>query len=155
MNLAVLQRMIALAAVALVAGVAVLALTGEAANDTESGPQQVPVAGDGGWYTALAGSRGAARDAERTTCALTLTARSLGVSHPVLPCGAKIFISYGGAEVLTEVIDTKLKRARPPVRADRGARATARYRRHAADPLALRDAVTTMRTARPCTWPCV
>ncbi len=109
MTLTLLQRTIALAAVALVAGVAVLALTGEAASDAEPGPQQVPVAGGGGWYTALAGSRGAARDAERTTCALTLTARSLGVSHPVLPCGAKIFISYGGAEVLTEVIDTKLK----------------------------------------------
>ena len=27
----------------------------------------------------------------------------------MLPCGAKIFISYSGAEVLTEVIDTKLK----------------------------------------------
>ena len=75
----------------------------------ETGPQQVPVAGGGGWYTALAGSRGAPRDAERTTCALTLTGRSLGVSHPVLPCGAKIYISYGGTEVLTEVIDTKLK----------------------------------------------
>ena len=69
----------------------------------------MPVAGGGGWYTALAGSRGAARDAERTTCARILTGRSLGVSHPVLPCGAKIYISYGGAEVLTEVIDTKLK----------------------------------------------
>ena len=33
----------------------------------------------------------------------------MGVSHPVLPCGAKIYISYGGAQVLTEVIDTKLK----------------------------------------------
>ena len=69
----------------------------------------MPVAGAAGWYTALAGSRGAPRDAERTTCARILTARSLGVSHPVLPCGAKIFISYSGAEVLTEVIDTKLK----------------------------------------------
>ena len=107
MTLSVLQRTIALAAVALVAAVAVLALTGRAAVD-EAGPQQVPVAG-GGWYTALAGSRGAARDAERTTCARILTGRSLGVSHPVLPCGAKIFISYGGAEVLTEVIDRKLK----------------------------------------------
>ena len=27
----------------------------------------------------------------------------------MLPCGAKIYIGYGGAEVLTEVIDTKLK----------------------------------------------
>lgn len=111
MTLGVLQRTIALAAVALVSGVAVLALTGSAADEgDQAGPQQVPVAG-GGWYTALAGSRGAPRDAERTTCAWTLTVRSLGVSHPVLPCGAKIFISYGGAEVLTEVIDTKLKQA--------------------------------------------
>jgi hypothetical protein len=109
-TLNMLQRTIALAAVALVAGVAVLALTGRAADESDTtGPEQVPVAGGGGWYTALAGSRGAARDAERTTCALTLTGRSLGVSHPVLPCGAKIYISYGGAQVLTEVIDTKLK----------------------------------------------
>jgi hypothetical protein len=109
-TLSVIQRTVALAAVALVAAVAVLALTGGAAGDgDETGPQQVPVAGGGGWYTALAGSRGAARDAERTTCARILTGRSLGVSHPVLPCGAKIFIRYEGAEVLTEVIDTRLK----------------------------------------------
>ena len=110
MTLSVLQRTIALAAVALVSAVGVLALTGEATDQgDEAAPQQVPVAGGGGWYTALAGSRGAARDAERTTCARILTGRSLGVTHPVLPCGAKIFISYSGAEVLTEVIDTKLK----------------------------------------------
>ena len=29
----------------------------------------------------------------------------------MLPCGAKIFISYRGTEVLTEVIDTRLKRS--------------------------------------------
>jgi hypothetical protein len=110
-TLSVLQRTIALAAVALVAAVAVLALTGRARDDNDdgTGPEQVPVAASGGWYTALAGSRGAARDAERTTCALVLTGRSLGVSHPTLPCGVKIFISYGGSEVLTEVIDSKLK----------------------------------------------
>ena len=110
MTLNILQRTIALAAVALISAVAVLALTGRAADKgAEVGPQQVPVAGGGGWYTALAGSRGGARDAERTACGLILTGRSLGVSHPVLPCGAKIYVSYGGAEVLTEVIDTKLK----------------------------------------------
>jgi hypothetical protein len=70
----------------------------------------VTVAGGDGWYTALAGSRGAPRDAERTSCRSILTNRSLGVSHPVLPCGAKLFISFGGTEVLTEVIDRKLKR---------------------------------------------
>jgi hypothetical protein len=109
-TLNILQRTIALAAVALVSAVAVLALTGRAADTSDgAGPQQVPVAGGGGWYTALAGSRGGAHDAERTACGLILTGRSLGVSHPVLPCGAKIYVSYGGAEVLTEVIDTKLK----------------------------------------------
>ena len=111
MSLSVLQRSVALAAVALLAALAALALTsgrGEATR-ASTGPRPVPTA-DGGWYTALAGSRGAPRDAERTTCRQVLTGRSLGVSHPVLPCGAKLFISYGGAEVLTEVIDSRLKK---------------------------------------------
>jgi len=111
-SLSVLQRTIALAAVALVAVVAALALA-RAGNEDETGlgdAQQVTVA-ETGWYTALAGSRGAARDAERTTCRRILTGRSLGVSHPVLPCGAKIFISYGGTEVLTEVIDSRMQRS--------------------------------------------
>ena len=111
MSLSVLQRTIALAAVALVAVVAALALA-RAGNDEErSGDAQQVTVAETGWYTALAGSRGAARDAERTTCRRILTGRSLGVSHPVLPCGAKIFISYGGTEVLTEVIDAQMKRS--------------------------------------------
>jgi len=48
-------------------------------------------------------------DAERTGCGLILTSRSLGVTHPVLPCGARILIRYGGETVLTEVIDNQLK----------------------------------------------
>jgi hypothetical protein len=63
----------------------------------------------GGWFTALAGSRGPVGDAERTPCNLILTDRSLGVTHSVLPCGAKIVIRFGNRRVLTEVIDTKLK----------------------------------------------
>ena len=110
MSLGVLQRTLALAAVALLAALAALALSGRGeATQTSSGPRPVPTA-DGGWYTALAGSRGAPRDAERTTCGQVLTGRSLGVSHPVLPCGAKLFIAYGDAEVLTEVIDGRLKK---------------------------------------------
>ena len=37
-----------------------------------------------------------------------LTGRSLGVTHPVLPCGAKVLVRYGGDTVLTEVIDNEL-----------------------------------------------
>jgi hypothetical protein len=111
MMLAVVQRTVALAAVALLAGVGALALT----NDGESGDGgqealEGITAAETGWYSALAGSRGAARDAERTTCRRILTPRSLGVTHAVLPCGAKIVIAYGGTEVLTEVIDNRMKR---------------------------------------------
>ncbi len=107
-----LQRVVALAAVALVAGLGALALasTGKDAAALETGPRPVPVL-DGGWYTALAGSRGATEPGTRTTCRTILTGRSLGVSHPVLPCGAKIYLSYGGTEVLTEVIDNRMGKA--------------------------------------------
>ena len=109
MTPAVIQRVVVLAAVALLAGVGAVAL---AARDdrtaTASQLRAVPTP-DGGWYTALAASRGPAGDAERTTCRLVLSGRSLGVTHPTLPCRAKIFVSYDGTQLLTEVIDTRLK----------------------------------------------
>jgi hypothetical protein len=107
----VLQRSVALAAVALLAAVAALALSrGTSNDDTTPGEAQPVTVAETGWYTALAGSRGPPRDAERTTCRRVLTSRSLGVTHPVLPCGVKIYIAYGGIELLTEVIDSRLKR---------------------------------------------
>jgi hypothetical protein len=66
------------------------------------------LAAGGGWYEALAAPRPPGEDAERTTCGLVLTIRSLGVTHPVLPCGAKVLVRYGGETVLTEVIDNEL-----------------------------------------------
>ena len=109
MSPAVLQRTVVLGAVALLAAVGALALTSrDGAGAADPGPQAVPTP-DGGWYSALAASRGAARDAERTTCRQILTGRSLGVTHPTLPCGTKIFVQYAGTQLLTEVIDTRLK----------------------------------------------
>jgi hypothetical protein len=106
---AVIQRAVVLAAVALLAGVGALALaSNDGAGAVEAGPQPVPTP-DGGWYDALAASRGPAGDAERTTCRLLLSRRSLGVTHPTLPCGAKIFVRYADTQLLTEVIDAKLK----------------------------------------------
>jgi hypothetical protein len=110
-SLGILQRAVALAAVALLAAVAALALSREASDDEAPPGEPRPVSvAETGWYSALAGSRGAPRDAERTTCQRILTTRSLGVTHPVLPCGAKVYLSYGGTEVLTEVIDNTMKR---------------------------------------------
>ena len=109
MTLSLLQRTILLAAVALLAAVGALALTSrDDASATGTDPRPVPTP-DGGWYTALAGSRGPAGDAERTTCRQILSGRSLGVTHPTLPCGAKIFVLYDDTELLTEVIDSRLK----------------------------------------------
>ncbi len=96
-----------LGAAALVCALVVLAA--QEWNQGGAEPAQGALA-PGGWYDALASSRGAAGDAERTTCDLILTARSLGVTHPVLPCGAKILLRYGDETLFTEVIDNKLKR---------------------------------------------
>lgn len=110
MPAAVAQRLLVLAAVALLCAVAALAVIeqrsgGGAVAATVTGA----IAPGGGWYSALAGSRGAAGDAERTSCGLILTAKSLGVSHPVLPCGARVLIRFGSDTVLTEVIDNRLE----------------------------------------------
>ena len=110
MPAAVAQRLLALGAVALLAGLIALAVIERRSGDASASPAPVgAVAPGGGWYTGLAASRGPAGDAERTTCGRILTTRSLGVSHPVLPCGAKLLLRFGGQTVLTEVIDNKLK----------------------------------------------
>ena len=110
MMLAVVQRTVALAAIALLAGVGALALTNDGESGDGSEALDAATVAETGWYSALAGSRGAPSDAERTTCRSILTPRSLGVTHAVLPCGAKVVIAYGGTEVLTEVIDNRMKR---------------------------------------------
>jgi hypothetical protein len=113
---ALVQRLLGLAAVALLGGLVALALVrndGQARRSVLPTPAPAPAAeaDGGGWYVARAGSRGLARDAERTTCGVVLTDGSLGVAHPVLPCGAKVFLSFGGEQVLTEVIDHRVSSA--------------------------------------------
>jgi len=109
---AVAQRLLGLAAVAMLAGVIALAVVERRTDDANATPTPTGAAAPGGgWYSALAASRGPAGDAERTTCGLILTSKSLGVTHPVLPCGAKLLIRFGGQTVLTEVIDNRLKGA--------------------------------------------
>jgi len=101
------QRLVALAAVALTAGVSVLAVIEQRAADR--GPAALTSApAPAGWITAFAGSRGSVGDAQRTTCGQVLAAESFGVTHPVLPCGAKVVLRSGDVSVLTEVIDNAL-----------------------------------------------
>ncbi len=58
-----------------------------------------------GWYTALADVRTRALGGHPSGCGTLLRPDTLGVAHPVLPCGAKLFVRYGGKTVLTEVVD--------------------------------------------------
>jgi hypothetical protein len=97
-----------LAGAALLAGLIAAAVVERQAAETTP-TSALGAQAPSGWYEALAESRGPAGDAERTSCGLILTTRSLGVTHPVLPCGAKILIRYGNETLFTEVIDTRLK----------------------------------------------
>jgi rare lipoprotein A len=94
-----LQRLIALAAIALLAGVLALAATSARRDDESALP------GRSGDYTARAGSSGPGAFGKRTACGGVQRADTEGVAHPVLPCGARIYISFGGMEVLTQVVD--------------------------------------------------
>jgi hypothetical protein len=101
------QRLAVLGAVALLAGVAAMAIVAQRGTN-EGAAALTSAPAPAGWNVAFAGSRGASGDAQRTTCGQVLAPESLGVTHPVLPCGAKIVLRSGNKQVLTEVIDNKL-----------------------------------------------
>jgi rare lipoprotein A (peptidoglycan hydrolase) len=101
------RRGLALAAVALLGGVLAFAAGSWNENREESKPQpaeQVPVPG-AGWYEGLAAPYPASSKRERTACGQPLGPKTFGVAHPVLPCGVKLFISYGDKLFLTQVVD--------------------------------------------------
>jgi rare lipoprotein A (peptidoglycan hydrolase) len=93
------QREVALAGLALLAGAVSLAVTAQTRHRSSTTPTQE------GSYLALAGSRGPAAFGRRTACGGVIRPDTVGVSHPTLPCGARVFITYNGTTVLTQVID--------------------------------------------------
>jgi predicted RNA-binding Zn-ribbon protein involved in translation (DUF1610 family) len=104
---AIAQRLVVLAAVALLAAVASVAIVSQRGTN-ESAAALTSAPAPAGWNIAFAGSRGPTGDAQRTTCGQVLSPDSLGVTHPVLPCGAKVILRSGSKQVLTEVIDNTL-----------------------------------------------
>jgi hypothetical protein len=58
--------------------------------------------GAGPWHTALAG---AYSPPARTDCGLAVGRDTVGVGHPVLPCGVELYVRYGKTTVLTRVVD--------------------------------------------------
>ena len=96
------QRALALGAAALLAGVLAVAI---AARRGSAPATRLPTpvgAPGGGWYEALGGvALGLPR---RSACGYRLSPRTLGVSHPVLPCGAVIYVAYRSRRALTQVV---------------------------------------------------
>jgi hypothetical protein len=101
------ERLLVLAAVAFVAALGAIAVI-QQRNEEAPAPTFASAPAPSGWNTAFAGSRGAPGDAQRTTCGEVLTVKSLGVTHPVLPCGAMLVLRNGDTQILTEVIDNRL-----------------------------------------------
>ena len=92
-------REIALAGLALLAATVSLAISAQTRSHDDATPQPE------GSFVALAGSSGPAAFGRRTACGGTIGAETEGVAHPTLPCGARLFITYRGATVLTQVVD--------------------------------------------------
>jgi len=94
------KRTLALAGVAVLAALVSIALASPRHRHGQGLPKPV-----GTWYQALAAPYAPSASRGRTACGQRIEPRTLGVAHPVLPCGAKVYISYGGRRVLTQVID--------------------------------------------------
>ena len=100
------QRLLALTGAGLLAGVIAVAVAEQNTDSARAlGPQ--PAVGQGaGWSNAVAG---VARDypvrGKRSRCGWELRPGTLGVVHPVLPCGTKLFVELNGKRVFTQVVD--------------------------------------------------
>jgi Lytic transglycolase len=100
------QRFLALAGAGLLAGVIAIAVAQQSESSARaSGPQ--PAVGQGtGWSNAVAGvARAYPVAGRRSVCGWLLRPATLGVVHPVLPCGTKMFVELHGKRVYTQVVD--------------------------------------------------
>jgi hypothetical protein len=104
MSSALALRLLGLAGFAFVAGVIALAVV-RAHSDSNSRalPEAAPAPG-GGWFEALAVPARPPARPRATACNFRLTAKTLGVAHPVLPCGVQVYLEFGDRRVLTRVI---------------------------------------------------
>jgi hypothetical protein len=99
---ALLQRQAALAGVALLATLGALALGN--LNDTTPPQPAVP---EVRWESAVVGILPPDAYAQKTACGVELDSGTLGVAHPMLPCGVDLIVSFGAKEVRAEVVERK------------------------------------------------
>jgi len=100
------QRALALAGAAMLAGVLAIAVAHQTANTAQAAGPQPAVGAGAGWYSAVAGvAPSYPVDGKRSRCGWLLQPGTLGVVHPVLPCGTKVFVEIGSKRVYTEIVD--------------------------------------------------
>jgi hypothetical protein len=107
-------RQAALAGIALAAALGAIAL-GRADDGAEPAAEQTTPATSATpttvqWEEARVGVFGRGRLSEQTACDVTLAAETVGVAHPVLPCGVALVLEHDGREVRTEVIERRAVR---------------------------------------------
>ena len=90
-----------MAAIVLLAVVVGLAIVSREGSSGEKLPERV-----GEWYAARAAPMDVELEGTTTACGVRLGPKTLGISDPVIPCGAKIYIGFRDQDVLTQVIGT-------------------------------------------------
>ena len=106
MNAALAQRQIALAGIALLAGVLAFGLSSQKGTSGPKLPTSIPAPG-GGWFQAVATANGPTFRTKHhdSDCGYTVGPQTTeGVANPVLPCNTKIYIQFNDTETLTQVI---------------------------------------------------
>lgn len=88
--------------VALLAAVAVLAIALVLYLDHRNRHNGSLPSGAGPWNNALAAPF---TPRQATACGVLVTRTTVGVGHPVLPCGVRLYVRFGHTTVLTTVID--------------------------------------------------
>ena len=99
MSPALLQRQAALAAGALLATLGVLALGDGAEPSAPLPPPEVSIE----WEQAVVDVLPATY-AREPNCGVELAGGTLGVAHPLLPCGVDLIVSASGKEIRTDVV---------------------------------------------------
>lgn len=107
MTAILVQRQLSIVAAALLAVIIGLAVASRDAKVAKAPAQLLrpAVSAVNDWYTGLAGVRTRPLAGSVSGCGTLLDPKTLGVGHPVLPCGAKLFLAYRGRTFLTTVVD--------------------------------------------------
>jgi hypothetical protein len=103
MSAALVRRQAALAGIALLAALAALGLA--RSDEQTRGENVVVVPGGARWQEAAASVWSPASDRQETACGVEVTPETRGLTHPVLPCGVELLVSFEGKTAQAEVVD--------------------------------------------------